>query len=93
MTVSFYLSLIFLFFSVLLLGSGYHAVDLSYNVLRISYFEHTDYYTSYGDLTLGNKFYSMQEVYRMGWIYIFIGFYLMFMAYYLGLGAFKNENK
>jgi len=44
---------------------GFHNIDLSYNVMRISYFENLNYEKFY-DTTLGGYDVSYDEGYRMG---------------------------
>lgn len=91
MNLYFYISLLLLFSSIMLFNIGYHAVDLSYNVLRVSYYENTNYYDTYTDTTLGNDINTIPEMYRKGWIFCFSSFSLLFMAVYFAF--LSKENK
>ena len=63
--------------SLLCFGIGYHALDTSYNILKLSYAENQDYYDRYYDLTLGGKALTIPYEYIYGWIFIFIAYVLL----------------
>ena len=74
--------IIVLVLSVLLFGIGYHAIDLSYNMLKLSYEQGQDYYTSYSDVSLSGKARSYADWYRIGWLEVTFSFSLLV---YLGI--------
>jgi hypothetical protein len=76
--------------TVLLLG-GYHSVDLSYNILLISYREHTVYFDSYVDCSAMGYCISYWDWYAKGLISMVLSQPVMLLA--LILATTPNKSK
>ena len=70
--------LMFLFIASLLsISIGYHAIDTSYNILKLSYENNVNYYYDYCDETLANKCISIPAEYKYEWRFVLYGLAIM----------------
>lgn len=80
--------------SILLFTTGFHAIDLSWNVLKISYLEGLDYY-SFSDQYAFNGYYdSYDEVYIHGIYMLYASLvFALAMGFVLGKMWGKEEDE
>lgn len=75
---------LFLFvIAIIFFEMGYHAIDTSYNILRISHYENQSYYDKWLDMNLNGDNFTFSEEYTYGWkmisvsISIFLGLFII----------------
>lgn len=67
-----------LFLAAVLFMGGYHSIDLSYNVLLISYAERQSYWDTWVDCSAMGYCASYREWYNMGWVSEVAGVVILF---------------
>lgn len=72
--------------SVYVFFAGFHNIDLSYNILKLSYQENQTYYEDYCDITNYGNCVTYSFAYRMGLAQIFrAGWFGLFGAFIIGI--------
>ena len=72
---------------------GYHAIDTSYNLLKLSYENNASYYNTYYDMTLNGYYLTIADEYIFGWKLILISLIIhLYWILFFIVGNLHNLN-